>query len=189
MHQALQRALTHEDVTRDAIQSPQPTVGDEIQGIYPSLGTAIRATHLIRLQLRTHNFDIRFGLGHGHITVIDPHTRIQDGSAWWAARSALQHTEKSAQQPGYAAVRTSIMLATGPHPATDLTHLIDACITSLNPSTTATLLGLLEQEPNATTAQRLGITPSANTQRIARNNLRPLAAAMQNLWTCPSVTA
>ncbi|KTF03424.1 MULTISPECIES: SatD family protein [Trueperella] len=178
------RAHTHEALMAGLASLPPeaadlaPTVGDEIQGDFPTLGSAIHATHLLRLSMLAHAADIRFGIGVGEI--VDIGDGIQDGSAWWHAREGLEAVENLAASPGWAGVRTGSPDIKAPLLAG--LHLIDAHLSSLKPGVCDSLLGLLRGEANQDTATRLGITASANTQRIKSNNLRPLAAAIQALW-------
>ncbi len=202
LHRALIAALVA--LSEHGIEPLHPTVGDEIQGIFATHGEALRATHLLRLRLRESDYDIRYGIGAGEIHIVDRESGIQDGPAWWAARDALNHTEELATTPGWAGVRTGLGLGathkegadasqatvgTSPSHEPDapqvqaLYHLIDVHISTLNPSTCGTLRGLLEGESNAETAERLSISPSANTQRVNRHALRPLAEAMRATWS------
>ncbi|MCT1866759.1 SatD family protein [Dermabacter sp. p3-SID358] len=202
LHQALKTALA--TLNGHGLEPFHPTVGDEIQGIFATHGEALRATHALRLHLRESGYDIRFGIGAGEIRIVDGNTGIQDGPAWWTARDALNEIEQLATTPGWAGVRTGLGLdtthkegsdasqkAVGTTPSHEydtpqiraLCHLIDAHISALNPSTSGTLRGLLEGESNAETAERLSISPSANTQRVNRHALRPLAEAMRATWS------
>lgn len=176
-HNTLKAALAA--LPSDAVMALAPTVGDEIQGVFATAGAAIRSTHLLRLTMLAHNCDIRFGLGLGDVVEIGD--GIQDGSAWWHAREGLNSVEELAQTPGWEGVRTGFPDAEPTVLAS--AQLIDAHISALRPGTCETLLGLLADEPNQDTATRLGISPSANTQRVKSNNLRPLAQAMQALWS------
>jgi hypothetical protein len=75
-----------------ALQPLAPSIGDEFQGAYASLDSALLASLL--LQLHTKGFlELRFGLGWGDIAVLDPKTvpAGQSGTAWWAAREAIDH--------------------------------------------------------------------------------------------------
>ncbi|MGW9628665.1 SatD family protein [Microbacterium sp. NPDC055521] len=76
-------------------QPLRPTVGDEQQGVYPTLDAALAALLLIRLALPD-GVEFRFGLGVGDVGRI-PSTAsregISDGPGWWAARSAIEHVQ------------------------------------------------------------------------------------------------
>nr|WP_306814257.1 SatD family protein [Actinomyces bowdenii] len=74
---------------------PYASVGDEFQAVAATLGDALILT------LRTHlllppGHDLRFGVGQGDAVELDgargaAGAPIQDGSAWWAARDAIEH--------------------------------------------------------------------------------------------------
>jgi hypothetical protein len=76
--------------TVPALRDLRPTVGDEFQGVYASLEGALRAVLVVRLFLPD-GLDCRFGLGSGRAQSVSSTTRddLQDGSAWWAARRAV----------------------------------------------------------------------------------------------------
>ena len=103
-HIATNRALR--DVGAGAIDAPAFTVGDEFQGSYPTVGAAIDAALSIRLAVAP-VIDVRFGIGWGAVSMLDPQAGIQDGPGWWAAREAIEWTAAAQRQPGLAMVRTS----------------------------------------------------------------------------------
>ncbi|MDF9716112.1 SatD family protein [Nocardioides sp. ChNu-99] len=87
---ALGPALARVDAVVPSLDGLLPTVGDEFQGVYATLEDAVSATLLARLHLLPHA-DTRYGVGVGEREVLDA-TRtppVQDGSAWWTARAAI----------------------------------------------------------------------------------------------------
>lgn len=76
LHQRLAEELAR--VASTANDPPAFTVGDEFQGSYPSVGAAIGAALAIRLGIAP-DVDVRFGIGWGEVTILDPRTGIQDG--------------------------------------------------------------------------------------------------------------
>lgn len=182
LHTSLEEILAAELVSQNAVEAVHPSVGDEIQGIFQSFGAAVRASHLIRLKLLAAGFDIRFGIGAGEISIIDAKNNIQDGSAWWRARKALEASESTAQMPGFGSIRTSYEAADEQELINAQLQLIDSAISSLKPSAVKTLLGLVLEEANQVTAEKIGISASANSHRIKRENLRPLNKAIKALW-------
>lgn len=96
--------VIHETLDRAAeglalAQRPYATVGDELQAVSATLSDALALT------LRTHlllpeGLGLRFGIGAGTISEIEGGAGssadgasvrlIQDGSAWWAAREAIE---------------------------------------------------------------------------------------------------
>nr|WP_274637609.1 SatD family protein [Microbacterium bovistercoris] len=72
-----------------AITPLRPTVGDELQGVYPSLDAALATSLLIQLALPD-DIECRFGLGIGATgTVASATGPIPEGPGWWAAREAI----------------------------------------------------------------------------------------------------
>ncbi len=76
-------------------------MGDEFQGVYEEVATALEATLLVRLRLagftvggpegRPHSPDLRFGVGWGEVVQADVAGAplAQSGPGWWSARRAL----------------------------------------------------------------------------------------------------
>lgn len=87
IHETLDRAAEGLALT----QRPYATVGDELQAVSATLSDALALT------LRTHlllpdGLGLRFGIGAGAISEIEGASvrLIQDGSAWWVAREAIE---------------------------------------------------------------------------------------------------
>lgn len=93
----LEEALDRVNARVPAVQPMAPTVGDECQGMFASLADAVRATLLLRLELGD-AVDCRFGIGRGWFAPLPSAaaTPIQDGSAWWTARAAIDETKRRA---------------------------------------------------------------------------------------------
>lgn len=94
LQESLRAALLLTNVTWTAIDALTPTVGDELQGTYDNLMAALDATLLVRVSMPP-PFDVRFGIGIGLVSWVDPEPalgfRRQDGQAWWLARDAIDH--------------------------------------------------------------------------------------------------
>lgn len=185
-HAALLQAAGEINEVIPAIDDLRPTVGDEFQGIYATVGMALTALYRLRLAVAP-EIDLRAGLGGGELTVIDAERGIQDGSAWWLAREAIDEVKALAQSPGYRSSRTAVKDSRPglPSHADALSRLIDSCLHRLRPGVAKTLLGLLDGKDNAEVATQQGISGSANSQRIATNDLRILADAIQALSDLP----
>lgn len=184
-HAALLAAI---EATNEAVPHLDPlrvTVGDELQGVYASLGTAFAASLRLRNALAG-EVDVRFGLGGGEVRVIDASRGIQDGEAWTLAREAIEEVEQRAREHGFAGLRTGIRdgrdVADDLAPA--LAHLVDAHLDGLGAGARASFSALVEGLDNAATAARLGISPSANSQRVGNNHLRVALEATQALEGC-----
>jgi len=186
VHEALLAAISRTNALVPHFDALRVTVGDEIQGVYESLGDALEAAYLLNDELFG-MAEMRFGLGGGDIRIIDEDRGIQDGNAWWLAREAIDFVEDLARQSGYEGVRTAIRdERTTATPAADaLTRLVDVHLASLKDGARRTLIGLLSGLDNAAVAHAQGISPSANTQRVKNNDLRVLADALVALRTIP----
>lgn len=184
LHAALRAGA--DEVNRDveALSPLRTTVGDEMQGVYPTLGDALRASIWLRLELAP-TWDVRCGIGGGEVTEVGD--GIQDGSAWWRAREAIDWVKALAAKPGHASARTAIRdgRANAMPVADAMARLVDAHVARLRPGALASLHGLLRGHDNAAVAAAQGITASANSQRIANNGLRPLADAIAALGRLP----
>lgn len=196
-----------------ALDPLTPTVGDELQGTYADLVHAIRAAAELRLEL-VGRAEIRAGIGWGEIVMHDPARTPfgQDGSAWWSARSALDAVASSTPRSGYAArlglevagssaqhraqatpARSSEGRLPAPRPlAVDLVALLrshlallDRALATVDATEARIVLGDLHGESTERTADRLGISPSAVSQRRGRNHLRELVVALRLIDTCP----
>lgn len=182
LHRRLAWAL-HE-VASSAINPPAFTVGDEFQGSYPSVGAAIDAALAIRLAVAA-DVDVRFGIGWGEVTILDPGTGIQDGPGWWSAREAIEWTAAAQQQPGLAAVRTSYRSGAGDGPEANAVNAALLCrdhlLGSMDARSLRLLRGLLDHKTKKELAEMEGISASAVSQRTARDGLDLLVLACEQL--------
>ncbi|MDR6689085.1 hypothetical protein J2Y41_004689 [Arthrobacter sp. 1088] len=163
-----------------------PTVGDEFQAVFENLGDALLTTALVRLAL-PEDVDCRFGLGRGETTDVDSLApiAIQDGSAWWNAREAIEVTHRrehksepylrswfvsnDARESGIVALVNSFIL------------LRDSLISSMRPRDRRLTLGALSGSSQVDLAQREGISQSAVSQSLRRSGGASLVAAQQEL--------
>ncbi|HJE51901.1 MAG TPA: SatD family protein [Tessaracoccus flavescens] len=188
LHQALQDAAAVANERHPAVDPLRPTVGDELQGVYSTLGDALAASYTFRLALAP-RWDARVGIGGGAVEVVDSDLGIQDGSAWWLAREAIDWVKEQAHRKGYESARTAIRdgrradgaSSSDSRVADALTRLIDAHVARLKPGVVESLKGVLSGEDNAAVADRLGISASANSQRVINNDLRVVADAIAAL--------
>ncbi len=189
--EAADRRLLHRDLTKalraiapDAVDAPSFTVGDEFQGSYPTVGAAITAALSLRLAVAP-DIDIRFGIGWGDATMLDPDTGIQDGPGWWAAREAIEWTAAAQKMAGLALVRTSYRTANTAGPSADAINAALMCrdhlLGSLDERSIRILRGLLHNRSKRELAADEGISASAVSQRAARDGLDLIVAASQRL--------
>ena len=156
--------LAEVDGWSDGLQRLEPTVGDEFQGAFATLGAATRAALLVRLGLLP-EIDVRCGIGFGEATVFDADRRplLQDGPAWWAARAALEWMAPRRRS----ALRTWYV---GPDAALANAHLLcrDALVDRLGERGCRMLRLSLRGETQQRIAEQEGITKSAVSQQFAR---------------------
>lgn len=186
-HQALLDVLPQVNQEHPTLDPLRVTVGDELQAVYATLGDALAASYRLRLLLDG-TVALRFGLGGGEVRVIDRERGIQDGSAWWRAREAIDGVEALAEQPQYSGARTGIVDGRGEaDDALTLASvaLVDAHLERLRSGVAVSLRAMLEGLDNRAAAELAGISASANSQRVRTNQLRPLADAMLALGTLP----
>ncbi|MEO3758349.1 SatD family protein [Mycobacterium sp. B14F4] len=185
-HRTLDRALGN--VGARAIDPPAFTVGDEFQGSYPSVGEAIDAALTIRLAV-TPDLDVRFGLGWGAVTVLDPDSGIQDGPGWWAAREAIEWTAAAQRQPGLALVRTAFRAAPATRQDTDAINAALVCrdhlLGSLDDRSLRIVKGLLTDQTKKDIAAAEGVSASAVSQRAGRDGLDLIVVASRYLRSVP----
>lgn len=182
LHRALTRALS--EVAEYAIDAPAFTVGDEFQGSYPTVGRAIDAALSVRLAVAP-AVDVRFGIGWGPATVLDPVTGIQDGPGWWAAREAIDWTATAQRQPGLALVRTSYRTADPGGPTEDPINAALMCrdhmLGSLDERSVRILRGLMLHRSKKELAEEEGVSASAVSQRAGRDGLDLIVTASRYL--------
>lgn len=184
VHVALNDALL--DVGAGAIDAPAFTVGDEFQGSYPTVGAAIDAALTIRLAVAPH-IDVRFGIGWGTVSVLDPQRGIQDGPGWWAAREAIEWTAAAQRQPGLAMVRTSFRGSDRTDGDAINAALLcrDHLLGSLDDRSIRIVKGLLTNQTKKDIAAAEGISASAVSQRAGRDGLDLIVVASHYLRGVP----
>jgi hypothetical protein len=181
LHHGISAALR--SVAASAIDPPAFTVGDEFQGSYPTVGSAIDAALRVRLAVEP-GVDVRFGIGWGAVTVLDEQAGIQDGPGWWAAREAIEATASAQRRPGLALVRTTFRAEAG---RTDIDAIgaalmcRDHLLGSLDDRSLRILKGLMDNQPKKDIAAAEGISPSAVSQRAGRDGLDLIVLASSHL--------
>jgi len=156
------------------------TVGDEYQGVFEDVGTAIAAAFRLRLALHP-DVDVRHGVGWGTITVLDAEPRVEDGPGWWAARAAIVAVE-DASGGLQRALRTAYRRAeagSGPEPDAVNAALLcrDALLAGASSRSWGVLRGLLGGMSQTEIARAEDISASAVSQRVRNDGLAALVAA------------
>jgi SatD family (SatD) len=167
-----------------ATQPLTPTIGDEFQGLYVDLVSALDATLVVRLALLG-EVDVRFGIGSGELLEYDAARAPfeQDGPAWWAAREAVdmvRDLEQRRERPRGLRTRW-IDEAEGASAQVGAVNAFLQCrdelVAGMDARDAQTLLGLLVDEPLTSVAKRLGVSVSAVSQRAIRGGLYAIRQA------------
>lgn len=149
-----------------ATQALEPTIGDEIQGVYADLYAALYATVLVRLAL-PESLDCRFGIGVGTVEIVgsSAYGLTQDGQAWWSAREAIDEAKARVRHvPG---LRTRIVREGSDTGDIVNAYLLcrDAIVTDFDGRQRRIALGVLDGKTLTQIADEEGISTSAVSQR------------------------
>lgn len=195
----LQRSLSTVLKTVNGLTHPaqplEPTVGDEFQGVFPTVNAAVLASLLLRLELLKEEVaDSRYGIGFGSVTVFERRRspKSQDGPGWWSARAAIDRAKKLASSPRTAFVRTCFELPQGdtgetgvsPSGAAGLDAFLicrDAIIDQMNPRTRRLLLGMMLNRSQAQLAADEGVSQGAVSQSLTNSRAFAILAAQQRI--------
>ena len=164
VHRALLGALEVSNTQVPHEQPLEPTVGDEFQGAYATVVEAARAALVVRLHLLPAG-DARVGIGLGEAATFDDSRspRLQDGTAWWAARDALGHLDK----PRNAGLRTWYV-GEGADAENAYLTCRDALVDRLSERGHRMLAMALAGRTQREIAEAEGVSPSAVSQAFAR---------------------
>jgi len=161
------------------------TVGDELQGEYPSLDAALAALLLLRLAL-PHGIDCRFGVGVGALGEVPSRAGVlAEGPGWWAAREAIDtiHAKQARAIPG---ARTWVVVD-AQDTTTDVrvvnAYLLarDQLVSAMNERTRRLAYGRLLGATQAELAREEGITQSAVSQSLATAGVAALVEGFVQL--------
>lgn len=157
----------------DPAQPLAMTVGDEFQGAYPALGAALDAALFTRLRLGG-RCDVRFGIGWGEISSFDPDRApmAQSGSAWWAAREAIDRVAATGSKRQWPrSVRTLVAGVEEPLAGVLNAFLLcrDALLGKMDDKDLRITLGLFLGERQADIARELEITQPSVARRQMEN--------------------
>lgn len=180
VHARFEEAVATINADHDLLVPLRIGLGDEFQGIFASLGSAVTATLRLRLELLP-DVDVRQGIGLGRVQVLSEEPRVEDGPGWWAARSAIETLKAYERKASLRAVRTAYVAAegeAGPSPALVNAALMtrDQIVTGLSERSMSVLDGLLRGKQQQQIADELGISPSAVSQRIRADGIGVLLA-------------
>ena len=174
IQQHLVDALAVVNATTPAVQPLTPTIGDEFQGVYADVGSALRASLIVRLALPA-DVDCRCGIGVGSLEIVgtSEYGLTQDGPAWWAARDAI--VEAKRREGGQNKRLRSWFLAPeteGDGVDAGLVNAFLLCrdelVSRLDARQRRLVLGVLRGTSQKDLAAAEGISPSAVSQSLQR---------------------
>ncbi|KAA9110979.1 SatD family protein [Microbacterium rhizomatis] len=157
-----------------SLRALRPTVGDEQQGEFPTLESALASLLLLQLALPD-GVECRFGVGVGAVgTVPSASGDLHDGPAWWAARTAID-TVHELQRRAVQTARIRVVAAAeedaATHAAVALANAYllarDQLVVSMNERTRRIAYGRCLGETQAHLAEVEGITQPAVSQALA----------------------
>ena len=159
------------------ITVPCATVGDEFQALAPALPEAL--TLILRIQLLLpEDLDLRFGVGRGRTDLVGGSgpRALQDGSAWWLAREAIDRA-RALQDGSSAYVRTRYRADDGDEVLVNAFLLLrDHALAGLSPRQRRMLAGLTGGRTQARIAEAEGVSQAAVSQFAVSKGAALLAA-------------
>lgn len=160
------------------LAEPYATVGDEFQAVAPTLSGALVMTGRVQLLLPD-GLMLRYGIGRGEIQNIgsDAARALQDGSAWWRAREAIDHAHEI-QDAGAEYLLTCFRGGGGEEDAlvNALLTLRDHSLAGLGGRQRRMLAGLTSGQTQARVAAEIGVSQAAVSQFAASKGAALLAA-------------
>jgi hypothetical protein len=192
LHRVLARALDDLNALLDPAEPLRITAGDEYQGTFATLGGALQASLLLRLALLPEH-DVRHGIGHGAVRVLEDEPRVEDGPGWWAARAAIESVAAAESRPATRGLRTAYVVAQdaddplrgGAAAVNAALALRDTTVSGLSERSVSVLRGLLAGDTQRDVAAALGISASAVSQRVRGDGLGAVLAAHDLMGEVP----
>ena len=186
VQQHLVAALAIANDTTTSRQALAPTIGDEFQGVYADVGSALRASLVVRLALPA-DVDYRCGIGVGTLEIVgtSEYGHTQDGPAWWAARDAIVEAKRresgqnkrlrswfAVSEPGGGVPQAAGTNRVGVDQDAALVNAYLLCrdelVSRLDARQRRLVLGVLRGTSQKELAATEGISPSAVSQSLKR---------------------
>ncbi len=188
LHHSITAALRAVSAQITPLRPLAITVGDEFQGSYARLGEALSSVLAIRSLLEP-SVRVRFGIGRGEITVLDPVANTQDGPGWWAARAAIEDVEAREDETGWTARRTVYRSAVSDDPMQDAVNAALVCqdllVDSFDERSWSILRGMMADTTQTQIADDLGISRQAVQQRRSTAGMPMIVSAARNVASLP----
>ena len=161
------------------LAKPYASVGDEFQSVAPTLGGALVLTERVQLLLPD-GLMLRYGIGEGEIQNIggDAARVLQDGSAWWRAREAIDHAHE-VQDAGAEYLLTCYRGGSDEEEQALVNALLtlrDHSLAGLGGRQRRMLAGLTSGQTQARVAAEIGVSQAAVSQFVVSKGAALLAA-------------
>ncbi|WP_426246693.1 SatD family protein [Nocardioides sp. LHG3406-4] len=185
LHERLVAVLAEMNTAWAPVAPLTVTAGDEFQGTFADVGSALSASLHLRLALLP-AIDVRQGIGWGPVAVLAEAPRVEDGPGWWTARAAIEAVKADATRSGTRSARTRYALAPevlGPDAAPVNAALLarDHLVGRLSDRSLSVLRGLLAGSTQHELARVEGISASAVSQRVRNDGLGVVLAMDEEL--------
>ncbi|MDO7882435.1 SatD family protein [Salinibacterium soli] len=181
LQRQLERSLALANESAGPIEPLRPTVGDEFQGVFRTLGDAIRVTTILQA-LFAGEVDARFGIGLGTRSPVESSVAgIEDGSAWWSAREAIVEV-KSRQVKGARYLRTWFAAASAEASVSAVNAYLvsrDQILSQLDDRALRILSSSLRGSTQRRIAEAEGISQSAVSQTMSRRGINAVLLGME----------
>lgn len=186
----LERAI--EDVNLRALNSPvELTIGDEFQATFLTPEDAVLTSNRLRLALLAGDppIDTRFGIGVGDLSSLTtksgPHP---EGTAWWAARDAVNYVHDQSTKPRFSFLRTWLIEWEHERVGETRVNAInayfvvrDAIMSRMRPKDVRVFWLWMNHESQEEIARLEGVTQSAISRVLTRSGAYALRAAERAL--------
>lgn len=176
----LEQAVAEVNVHVEAVVPLALVRGDEIQGVYASLGRALEASVRARLLLRG-DCELWSGIGGGEL---DPEAPTQNGPAWWAARDAIEEAralQRKHRWPAGLRTRAGGELGGARGRVDALLLGLDELVAAMDERDARIALGLLDDESQGELAEELDIRQPSIARRQREGGPSALFRMLQAL--------
>lgn len=177
----------------EPLQPLESTVGDEFQGVFSSVGTVVRVSLVLQLELLERaEVESRYGLGFGTVSFLEGISpRIQDGPGWWAARAGIDRAKQLAASPRTSFSRTCFGRwdegSAGEISASEVAAINaflvcrDQIVDQMSPRSRRNLRGMLLGHTQSELAEEEGVTQSAISQSLRSSGATAIAVGIAQL--------
>lgn len=166
-----------------------PIVGDELQGVYPTLADAMASLLLLRLALPD-GVECRYGLGVGALGEVPSRAgALAEGPGWWAARAAIDIVHDHQARRIRGARTWAVAAEAGDEASVGLANAYllarDQLVSGMTERTRRLAYGRLLGTTQAELARDEGITQSAVSQALATAGVESLVEGFRQLRGMP----